>query len=103
MPWCVYIVSNANRTLYVGITTDPVRRLYEHRTGKYDNAFTKRYNFDRMVYFEGCTDQKSAAKREKQIKRMSRAQKIAMIEAMNPSWKNLAEIGTLLGVDDRGR
>ncbi len=99
MPWCVYIVSNANRTLYAGITTDPVRRLEEHRTGKYDNAFTKRYNFDRMVYFEACADQRAAAKREKQMKRMSRAEKIAMIEAVNPSWKNLADIGALLALE----
>lgn len=102
MPWCVYIVSNTNRTLYTGMTTDPVRRLYEHRTGKYQNAFTKRYNFDRMVYLEACTDQKAAAKREKQIKRMGRAEKIALIEAVNPTWKNLAEIGVLLGLDDGG-
>jgi predicted GIY-YIG superfamily endonuclease len=52
-----------------------------------------------MVYLDACTDQKAAAKREKQTKRMPRAQKIAMIEAGNPTWKNLAEIGMLLALD----
>jgi putative endonuclease len=97
------MVSNANRTLYTGMTTDPVRRLYEHRTGKYDNAFTKRYNFDRMVYVEDCVSQQAAAKRERQIKRMSRAQRVALIEALNPTWKNLADVGALLGLDDKRR
>jgi putative endonuclease len=103
LPWFVYIVSNANRTLYAGITADPVRRLYEHRTGKYENAFTKRYNFDRMVFIEACTNQRAAAKREKQVKRMSRAEKVALIESRNPSWRNLADIGVLLALDDGGR
>ena len=85
------------------MTTDPVRRLYEHRTGKYDNAFTKRYNFDRMVFLEDCISQQAAAKREKQIKRMSRAQKVTLIESANPTWKNLANIGSLLAVDDHHR
>jgi putative endonuclease len=102
VPWYLYIVSNANRTLYAGITPDPMRRLYEHRTGKYDNAFTKRYNFDRMVYLEACADQRAAAKREKQLKRMPRAEKVAMIESLNPAWKNLADIGVLLALDDSG-
>ena len=52
LPWYVYIVSNKKRALYVGITTDPIRRLREHITGKYMNAFTRRYNFDRIVYYE---------------------------------------------------
>ena len=85
------------------MTTDPVRRLYEHKTGKYENAFTKRYNFDRMVYLEACVDEKAAAKREKQIKRMPRAQKIAMIEANNPTWKNLSDLGDLLALDKKRR
>jgi len=102
LQWYLYIASNSNRTLYTGITTNPIRRLDEHRTGRYDNAFTKRYNFDRIVYFEACVDQKSAAKREKQVKRMPRAQKVAMIEALNPTWKNLVEIGVLLALDDKG-
>jgi putative endonuclease len=64
----VYIVSNANRTVYAGLTSDLVRRVDQHKKGTFENAFTKRYNFDRLVYFEELTNRTTAAKREKQIK-----------------------------------
>ena len=64
----VYIVSNANRTLYTGITSDLVRRVEQHKNGTFRNAFTARYNFDRLVHFEEVRDRTTAALREKQIK-----------------------------------
>ena len=64
----VYIISNANRTLYVGLAWDLVRRVEQHKKGTFENAFTKRYNFDRLVYFEMLPTRAAAAKREKQIK-----------------------------------
>src|SRR4051812_37387565 len=87
--WSVYIMSNANRTLYVGMTSDVTRRVVQHKTGVYDNAFTKRYNFDKLVYFEEALTQGAAAKREKQIKGWIRAKKIALIESVNPDWRDL--------------
>jgi putative endonuclease len=95
--WYVYIASNENRTLYVGITTEVMRRIEEHKTGVYENAFTKRYNFDRVVYAETALTQRAAAKREKQIKGWTRARKVALIESRNPAWKNLADWGEILG------
>lgn len=104
MPWFFYIVSNANKMLYSGITTDPLRRYQEHRSGKYPNGFTKRYNFDKLVYVESCGDQKAAALRERRVKRWVRAKRVALIESMNPEWKNLAANDWIeaLSLDDDG-
>jgi putative endonuclease len=85
----VYIISNANRTLYVGITNDLIRRIEQHKKGNFDNAFTRRYNFDRLVYFECTATRPAAAKRERQIKSWPRARKIALIESTNPNWLDL--------------
>ena len=90
MQWFVYIMSNASRTLYTGMSNDLMRRAEQHKKGTFDNAFTKRYNFDRLVYFEGLIDKYAAAKREKQIKSWPRARKLALIESMNPEWKDLS-------------
>ena len=86
----VYIVSNANRTLYTGMAFDVVRRVEQHKKGTFPNAFTKRYNFDRLVYFEELPSRSVAAKREKQIKGWTYAKNVALIEAMNPDWKDLS-------------
>ena len=87
--WWVYIMSNANRTLYVGITSDISRRVVQHKTGVYENGFTNRYNFDKLVYLEEALTQTAAAKREKQIKGWIRAKKTALIESVNPDWRDL--------------
>ena len=89
MSWYFYIISNANHTLYAGMTDDPFSRLEEHKTGRYPNAFTRRYNFDRIVHLEILLDIRAAAKREHQVKGWPRAKKVALIEATNPEWKNL--------------
>ena len=86
----VYIISNANRTLYVGLAWDLVRRVEQHKRGTFPNAFTKKYNFDRLVYFETLPTCQAAAKREKQIKSWLRARKLALILSMNPEWKDLS-------------
>ena len=82
-------MSNANRTLYIGMTSDINRRIVQHKTGTYDNAFTKRYNFDKLVYFEDALSKSAAAKRKRQIKGWTRAKKIALIETINPTWRDL--------------
>jgi putative endonuclease len=89
----VYIVTNkANRVLYTGVTNDLNRRMYEHKN-KVIKGFTQKYNVSKLVYFEETTDAYSAISREKQIKGGSRAKKIALIEAVNPDWKDLSETG----------
>jgi len=86
----VYIVSNGNRRLYTGMTSDVVRRIEQHKKGTFPNAFTRRYNFDRLVYFEEAANRSAAAWREKRIKGWTHAKKVALIETMNPEWKDLA-------------
>jgi len=86
----VYIISNANQTLYIGMTVDLVRRMIQHKNGTFRNNFTRRYNFDRLVYFEESTDRAAAARREKQLKGWTRARKVAPITAMNPEWQDLS-------------
>ena len=86
----VYIVASVSRTIYVGVTNDLARRMYEHRT-KATDGFTAKYNVNRLVWFEDTGDVRAAIAREKQIKRYSRKKKMALIEAENPAWNDLAE------------
>ena len=87
----VYILSNWNRkVIYAGVTNNLARRVYEHKS-KLVDGFTKRYNVDRLVYFEGTTNVRTAIEREKQIKGWSRQRKNGLIEGMNPDWEDLSE------------
>ena len=87
----VYILTNRrDRLLYIGVTNDLRRRLYEHKNGLCD-GFTKQYAIDKLVYYEYCSNPEDAIRREKQLKKWSREKKIALIEKMNPSWKDLGE------------
>jgi len=86
----VYIMTNKSRTLYTGVTNNLMRRVYEHKN-KLVKGFTSKYNIQRLAYYESTPDVYSALKREKQIKGWLRAKKIALIESMNPEWKDLSE------------
>ncbi|HYB91293.1 MAG TPA: GIY-YIG nuclease family protein [Candidatus Binataceae bacterium] len=86
----VYITSSLSRTLYAGVTNDLERRVHEHKTGT-PGSFTARYNVKRLVYFERFDSPRAAIARENAIKRMLRAQKIRLIESMNPQWRDLSE------------
>ena len=89
--FCVYILSNARRTvLYTGVTSALKRRVWQHKEHLAD-GFTSRYAVDRLVYYESCTEPLSAIAREKQIKAGSRSKKVALIERMNPGWRDLYE------------
>ncbi len=82
-------MTNKNNTvIYTGVTNDLKRRVYEHRE-KLTEGFTKKYNLTKLVYYEISRDVKSAILREKQIKGGSRTKKIALINSMNPEWKDL--------------
>ena len=85
----VYIMTNKSRTLYTGITNDLRRRVYEHQH-KLVPGFTSKYNITQLAYFEETSDIRSAIAREKQIKGWLRARKIALIESVNPTWKDLS-------------
>ena len=85
----VYIMTNRHHTvLYTGVTNDLVRRVFQHRE-KIVPSFTTRYNVDQLVFYEETSDVGAAIAREKQIKGGSRRKKIALIEGMNPQWRDL--------------
>ena len=91
MAYYVYILTCDNRrTLYVGVTNDLVRRVYEHKNELAD-GFTKRYHIHHLVYFEQTPDVNAAIAREKQLKGWRREKKVALIEQMNPAWDDLYE------------
>ncbi|MFC2133408.1 GIY-YIG nuclease family protein [Bacteroidota bacterium] len=86
----VYILSNNSKTLYIGVTNDLKRRMYEHKNELID-GFTKKYNLTKLVYYESTTDVNSAIKREKQLKNWHRQWKINLIESFNKDWNDLSE------------
>ena len=91
MGYYVYILaSRKDGAIYVGVTNDIVRRIYEHRT-KVIQGFTSKYNITRLVWFEIYEDPISAISREKELKKWKRAWKVQLIEAQNPNWDNLYE------------
>jgi len=86
----VYIMTNRSRTLYTGVTNDLRRRVYEHKH-KLVPGFTKKYNITLLAYYEATLDVRSAIEREKQIKGWLRSKKIALIQSVNPEWRDLSD------------
>ena len=85
----VYILaSSKNGTLYIGVTANLVKRVYEHKQG-FISSFTKKYKVHKLVYFETTPDIKEAIQREKQLKKWQRQWKIDLIEKHNPNWQDL--------------
>jgi putative endonuclease len=85
----VYIMSSKRGVLYTGVTKDLVQRVYQHKN-KLIEGFTKKYNVNRLVYFESSDDVTVAISREKQIKGLLRSKKIELIKTMNPTWEDLS-------------
>ena len=86
----VYILSSRSRAIYIGITNNLQRRLFEHRGQTSKCAHTTRYRINRLVYFEVSETAYAAIVREKQLKGWLRARKVALIEEANPTWDDLA-------------
>lgn len=85
----VYIMaSTKGGRIYIGVTGNLIKRVYQHREGLVD-GFTKKYNTKRLVYFESCADIKVCIEREKQLKAWKRQWKIELIEKTNPQWEDL--------------
>jgi len=85
----VYCLSNFNnRVLYIGVTNDLLRRVYEHKHHLV-SGFTAKYNVTRLIYFEQTNDAQSAIRREKQLKGWRREKKENLINQFNPEWKDL--------------
>ena len=86
----VYIFTNRNnKVMYVGVTNNLERRVYEHKH-KLVDGFTKRYNISKLVYYDHTSDVKAAIEREKQIKGWVRKRKNELVETMNPNWNDLS-------------
>ena len=88
----VYIMTNVhNSVLYIGVTNNLKRRVYEHKAGK-GSVFTNKYNVHKLVYYEVCDDVRSAIAREKQLKGGSRQKKIDLINGLNSGWRDLYDV-----------
>ena len=88
----VYILTNdQNRVMYIGVTNDLQRRVYEHKNELVD-GFTKRYHVHKLVYYEEYQGVKDAITREKRLKGLLRSKKNALVSAANPDWNDLAPI-----------
>ena len=84
------LASNRNGTLYIGVTSDLPKRIWEHKN-KVVDGFTKKYKVDRLVWFQACPDAEAAIVREKQLKEWQRKWKLELIETTNPYWRDLYE------------
>ncbi len=86
----IYILTNQNHTvLYIGVTSNMVNRIHQHKTGTFQNSFTNKYNVSLLVYFEEFDQIEDAIHREKQLKAGSRQRKIKLINTFNPEWNEL--------------
>lgn len=85
----VYVLASRSRVLYVGVTNDLERRVFEHKQ-KLVPGFTAEYDVDRLIYFESTPNVLAAIRREKQIKGWRRNRKVALIESVNPDWEDLS-------------
>ncbi len=85
----IYIATNKSRTLYIGVTNNLERRMWEHRQ-KIGSKFAAKYNITQLVYYETFDDIRDAIAREKQLKKWRRGKKVWLIERENPDWKDLS-------------
>ncbi len=91
-PGFIYIVTNKyNNTLYIGVTSNLPKRILEHIEKRYENSFSARYNLNKLVYYEQFQMIGDAIAREKQLKAGSRANKVSLIQSINPNWIDLYE------------
>ncbi|HAB26604.1 MAG: endonuclease [Xanthomarina sp.] len=91
-PGFIYILTNKNNTtLYIGVTSDIVTRIKQHKEKQNHKSFTAKYNLDKLVYFEAFQMIGDAIGREKQLKAGNRTKKVSLIERINPEWLDLYE------------
>ena len=87
----VYLLSNkSNTVLYVGVTSNLTRRIWQHKTKAYPRSFSARYHVTKLVYYEEFSSISDAIVREKQLKAGSRRKKVALIRELNPHWNDLS-------------
>ena len=86
----VYIMTNVSRTLYTGVTNDLIRRVYQHKQQEMP-GFTRKYHLTYLAYYETHATIQDAIAREKQVKAWRREKRVALIESLNPQWRDLSE------------
>jgi putative endonuclease len=86
----VYIMSSLSRRIYAGVTNNIFRRVMQHKSGEF-KGFTQRYRINRLVYYESFQYVNNAIRREKRVKGLDRAKRVALIERRNPTWDDLAD------------
>ena len=97
----IYIVTNfARTTLYIGVTNDLIRRVYEHKYHLFDNSFSDKYNCGTCIYYEKFNDVNQAIERETQLKKWSRKKKENLINSKNPGWVSLVNDKEIISFDD---
>ena len=97
----IYIVTNFDRTvLYIGVTNDLIRRVYEHKHYLFDNSFTDKYNCGICIYYEKYNDINQAIERETQLKKWSRKKKENLIISKNPGWVGLVNDNEIINIDE---
>jgi putative endonuclease len=90
MPYYVYLLTNKNdNVMYVGMTNDLTRRVYEHKNGLVE-GFTKKYRVHKLVYYEVTENVLAALEREKEVKKWRREKKNQLVEKVNPTWEDLS-------------
>lgn len=87
--YCTYIMSNISKMLYVGVTNNLGKKVFEHKS-KHITGYMQKYNLFKLAYFESFSDIRDAIRHEKQIKGWRRFRKVELIESVNPHWKDLA-------------
>ena len=97
----IYIVTNFDRTtLYIGVTNDLIRRVFEHKNHLFENSFTDKYNCETCIYYEKFNDINQAIERETQLKKWSRKKKENLINSKNPGWVSLVNDNEIISFDD---
>ena len=86
----IYIMTSQSGTMYIGMTNDINKRVYQHKNHLIP-GFTDKYNVDQLLYVETTSDPVSAIRREKQLKKWRREKKVALVDSQNPDWKDLSE------------
>ena len=86
--YCIYILTNYSKTLYIGVTNNLKKRVWENKN-KFVEGFTKKYNIDKLIYYEQADNVYVALAREKQLKKWRREKKVNLIEKFNPLWIDL--------------